>query len=121
MLAHADDTQRREGAQRLHRQDGREHGFDRAALHDRCRRRPTIEQTILDAISRPAERVVPWYEYRDDFLTEERIAAGHRFWMEHAATTRAASADRYGVAPEMLVGILGVETSFGRIARASIA
>jgi len=33
-----------------------------------------IDQTILDTMARPAERVVPWFEYRNIFLTEERIA-----------------------------------------------
>jgi membrane-bound lytic murein transglycosylase B len=76
-------------------------------------RSATIEQAILDAISKPAERVVPWYEYRAIFVNEARIAAGTRFWTEHAATIQS-TADRYGVAPEMLVAIIGVETYFGQ-------
>lgn len=88
-----------------------EHGFDRAALTaviDGAK----INQGILDAMSRPAERVVPWYEYRKIFLTEARIDAGVRFWTEHAASIDA-MAERYGVAPEMLVAIVGIETFFG--------
>jgi len=89
-----------------------EHGFDRAALTTTLRS-ATIDQAILDAISKPAERVVPWYEYRAIFVNEARIAAGTRFWTEHAATIQA-TAERYGVAPEMLVAIIGVETYFGQ-------
>ena len=63
-------------------------------------------------MSRPAERVVPWFEYRNIFLTEERIAAGVRFWTEHAETLEQI-AERYGVAPEMIVAIVGIETYFG--------
>ncbi len=63
-------------------------------------------------MARPAERVVPWFEYRNIFLTEERIAAGVRFWTEHAATLEQV-AERYGVAPEMIVAIVGIETYFG--------
>jgi len=87
------------------------HGFDRAeltALVDGA----VIDQSILDAMSRPAERVVPWFEYRKIFLTEERIAAGARFWAEHAETLEPV-AERYGVAPEMILAIVGVETYFG--------
>ena len=87
------------------------HGFDRAeltALVDAA----VIEQSILDAMARPAERVVPWFEYRNIFLTEERIAAGVRFWTEHAAALEEV-AERYGVAPEMIVSIVGIETYFG--------
>ncbi len=63
-------------------------------------------------MARPAERVVPWFEYRNIFMTEERIAAGVRFWAEHADTLEQV-AERYGVAPEMIVAIVGIETYFG--------
>jgi len=89
-----------------------EHGFDRDALNTMLRS-ATIDQSILDAIAKPAERVVPWYEYRNIFVTEARIAAGTRFWTEHAGTIQSIS-ERYGVAPEMLVAIIGVETYFGQ-------
>jgi membrane-bound lytic murein transglycosylase B len=70
------------------------------------------KQTILDAISRPAERVVPWHEYRDRFLTEKRILQGTDFWTEHGATLRRIPDPNVAAS---VVGILGVETSFGRI------
>ena len=89
-----------------------EHGFDRDALSATLRS-ATIDQSILDAIAKPAERVVPWYEYRAIFVNEARIAAGTRFWTEHAGTIQSIS-ERYGVAPEMLVAIIGVETYFGQ-------
>jgi membrane-bound lytic murein transglycosylase B len=88
-----------------------QHAFERAeieALVDSA----DINQTILDTMSRPAERVVPWFEYRKIFLTEERIAAGVRFWGEHAAELEAIAA-RYEVAPEMILAIIGIETFFG--------
>ena len=89
----------------------RQHGFDRAsltALLDEA----VIDKTILETMARPAERVQPWFEYRNIFLTEERIAAGVRFWGEHADTLNQV-ADRYGVAPEMIVAIVGIEPYFG--------
>ena len=88
-----------------------QHGFDRAALKSLLDE-AVIDQTILDTMARPAERVVPWFEYRKIFLTEERIAAGARFWGEHADTIQQV-AERYGVAPEMIVSIVGIETYFG--------
>ena len=87
------------------------HGFDRAEV-TKLIDGAAIEQTILDTMSRPAERVVPWFEYRNIFMTEERIAAGVRFWGEHAASLEQVAA-RYGVAPEMIVAIVGIETYFG--------
>lgn len=71
------------------------------------------QKSILEAMSRPAERVLPWYQYRERFLTEGRIASGVAFWSEHQALLARISRER-GVAPEYLVAILGVETSYGR-------
>jgi membrane-bound lytic murein transglycosylase B len=88
------------------------HGFDADALHG-ILSDAQIDSRVLAAISRPAERVVPWHEYRLIFVTDERIAAGVDFWREHEALI-SATAREYGVDPEMLVSILGVETYFGR-------
>ncbi len=70
------------------------------------------KQAILDAISRPAERVVPWFEYRDRFLTERRIQQGADFWVAHAQSLEGVNDS--GIAAT-ISGILGVETSYGRI------
>jgi membrane-bound lytic murein transglycosylase B len=88
-----------------------QHGFDRAEV-TKLLDGAVINKTIIETMSRPAERVVPWFEYRNIFLTEERIAAGARFWNEHADTLEQV-AERYGVAPEMIVAIVGIETFFG--------
>lgn len=72
------------------------------------------QQSILEAISRPAERTKEWHEYRAIFLTDKRIRAGAEFWHEHAAMLDRIS-DKTGVSREILVGIVGVETYFGRI------
>lgn len=69
---------------------------------------------IVELISKPAERVVPWWEYRDRFLTEDRIAMGVEFWNEHREHLERIATER-GVAPEYIVAIIGVETKFGRI------
>ena len=74
----------------------------------------TIRSDIIDAISRPAERTLEWRDYQKIFLTEKRIAAGAEFWREHDAFIRK-TADETGVAPEMLVAIIGIESFFGRI------
>jgi membrane-bound lytic murein transglycosylase B len=69
---------------------------------------------IVELISRPAERVSPWYEYRARFLNEERIVEGVRFWIAHREVLERVAAER-GVAPEYIVAIIGVETFYGRI------
>ncbi|MBE0762924.1 lytic murein transglycosylase, partial [Escherichia coli] len=42
------------------------------------------KQSILDAISRPAERVKQWKEYRPIFISDARISRGVDFWNKHA-------------------------------------
>lgn len=71
------------------------------------------KQSILDAISRPAERVKPWSEYRPIFISDARVARGVDFWRQHEATLARAEAE-YGVPAQVIVSIIGVETFFGR-------
>jgi membrane-bound lytic murein transglycosylase B len=87
-------------------------GLDAARIH-RLLADAVPQKSILEAMSRPAERVLPWYRYRERFLTERRIDTGVAFWSEHAALLARISRE-HGVAPEYLIAILGVETSYGR-------
>ena len=68
---------------------------------------------VLEAIARPAERVRTWEEYRALLVSERRIAEGVEFWKKHRRTLERAH-KKYGVAPEYVVAIIGVETSYGR-------
>ena len=89
-----------------------EHDFDReqlVVLFSDVRR----QQSVLDAISRPAERTKPWYEYRDIFVTPKRIDQGVEFWHENAEDLDRAAAE-FGVEPRIIVAIIGVETRYGR-------
>lgn len=88
-------------------------GFERTeleALFARARR----QQSILDAIARPAEKVRPWHEYRGIFLTDRRIREGRAFMQEHAPTLARAERES-GVPAELIAAIIGVETFYGRI------
>lgn len=73
-----------------------------------------IQPPIIEAMQRPAEKVKPWYEYRAIFLTDERIKEGVDFWKAHQQMLESVSS-RTGVPPEIIVGILGVETFYGKI------
>ncbi len=68
--------------------------------------------TIIEAISRPAESK-PWYQYRPIFVTADRIREGVKFWNRHEKLLARAE-KQYGVPPQIIVAIIGVETRFGR-------
>jgi membrane-bound lytic murein transglycosylase B len=54
-----------------------------------------------------------WRVYRSRFIDPVRIAAGVRFWQDNQASLARAEAE-YGVPAEIIVGIIGVETIYGR-------
>ena len=54
-----------------------------------------------------------WQAYRERFVEPRRIAAGLAFWQQHAQALLRAE-QRYGVPAELVVGIIGVETYYGR-------
>ncbi|MEC9313387.1 MAG: lytic murein transglycosylase B, partial [Pseudomonadota bacterium] len=88
-----------------------EHGFNEAEL-EKVFAEVEVKDSILKAISRPAEKSKPWYEYRDIFLTGSRIAGGVEFWQQHKEALAQAE-QKYGVPAEIIVSILGVETRYG--------
>ena len=71
------------------------------------------QTSIVKAMSRPAEKVKPWYEYRKIFISDLRTKRGVEFWQQHEATL-ARAYEQYGVDPAIIVSILGVETNYGR-------
>jgi len=72
------------------------------------------QQSIIDAISRPAEAVKPWKDYRTIFLTPQRRDGGIAFYRDNRELIEKAAAE-FQVAPSIVVAIIGVETSYGKI------
>ncbi len=54
-----------------------------------------------------------WRVYRSRFIDAVRIRAGVDFWQRNVANLARAQA-QFGVPPEIIVGIVGVETIYGR-------
>jgi membrane-bound lytic murein transglycosylase B len=75
--------------------------------------RATFRQEVLDAMAGAAERRLKWHEYRDIFLTQQRIDEGVTFLRQHHETLKRADAE-YGVPAEIITAIIGVETYYGR-------
>jgi len=66
---------------------------------------------VISAITRPYE-AKPWYKYRPIFVTEKRIKRGLQFWQENREALQRAE-EKYGVAPEFITAIIGVESFYG--------
>ncbi|MCX8256320.1 MAG: lytic murein transglycosylase [Beijerinckiaceae bacterium] len=71
-----------------------------------------INKKVLAAMKRPSERL-PWHRYRKLFVTEKSIDGGVGFLAKHRATLKRAY-DDYGVSPEIIVAIIGIESRYGR-------
>ena len=87
------------------------HGF-KAAEVESLLLGTTFRDDIIAAITRPAESKA-WHEYRPIFLKQDRIDGGVKFWRENEALLERVSR-QYGVPPEIIVAIIGVETRYGR-------
>lgn len=70
--------------------------------------------TVARLMQPPAKAFVKnWRVYRSRFIDPIRIAAGVKFWRDNQSTLARAEKE-YGVPPEIIVGIIGVETIYGR-------
>lgn len=91
------------------------HGFSRdylAGVLSRAQRKQwTLNYLAHESPSAPP-RPGSWSRYRSKFLTERHISSGANFWHRHARDLERASS-RYGVSPEHILGIMGVETIYG--------
>lgn len=72
------------------------------------------QESIIKAITRPAEKTKPWKDYRPIFMTETRISEGAKFLNAHRELLMQVSSET-GVPAEVIVAIIGVETSYGKI------
>ena len=87
------------------------HGFDTNELRILFAGTKYSEK-VLRAMSRPAESLA-WYKYRKIFLKDTRIEKGVAFWRKHEKTLIRAN-DTYGVSPQIIIAIIGVETQYGQ-------
>jgi membrane-bound lytic murein transglycosylase B len=106
-------------AERFVQDMNRKHGFDTDTLR-RVLARAEKHDWIIEAMDRPVRKSKStgpngsWNRYRAKFITPDNVDKGVIFWRQYAPVLKRAS-DRYGVPPEIIVGIMGVETRWGRI------
>ncbi|ALK29704.1 lytic murein transglycosylase B [Burkholderia plantarii] len=88
-------------------------GFDPAKLHALFASANYSATAVRLVRPAPSPSVKNWRVYQARFLDPIRINAGVKFWRANQATLQRASAE-FGVPPEVIVGIIGVETIYGR-------
>ncbi|WP_332847786.1 lytic murein transglycosylase B [Massilia sp. S19_KUP03_FR1] len=89
------------------------HGFNRAELDTLFGQARLLETAVQLVKPAPPGKPKNWQLYSSRFIEPIRINAGVRFWNENAGLLARAE-QIYGVPAEILVGIIGVETVFGR-------
>jgi membrane-bound lytic murein transglycosylase B len=87
--------------------------FDPAALHALFASASYSATAVKLVTPSPTPGIKNWRAYQARFLDPVRINAGVKFWRENQDTLQRA-ADQFGVPPEVIVGIIGVETIYGR-------
>lgn len=98
------------------------HGFDRQQLQEILSQAKRLDSVLRLMDNRaPTTSVKPpsgpngaWLRYRKKFITPDNVQNGVVFWNQYEdALNRAWQV--YGVPPEIIVGIIGVETRWGRV------
>ncbi len=105
---------RRDDAMALADELAERHGLDPAwarAQLAQARYQPAVARLIMPP---PAGTAKNWAAYRARFIEPERIKAGRAFWAAHQRWLEAAE-QRWGVPASIVVGIIGVETFYGRV------
>jgi membrane-bound lytic murein transglycosylase B len=68
---------------------------------------------IIEAMTRPAEKTLQWWEYRARLITPLRIQAGVELWLEHKELLDQVALE-YRVPPQYVVAVVGIETLYGQ-------
>lgn len=89
------------------------HGFPREELTDLFSQIRYVDSAVQLVKPAPVGKPKNMNAVRALMLEPVRINAGVRFWNEHAETLARAEQE-YGVPAEIIVGIIGIETVYGR-------
>lgn len=87
--------------------------FDPDALHALFASAAYSATVVRLVTPAPTPALKNWHAYESRFLDPVRINAGVKFWRDNQATLQRAY-EQYGVPPEIVVGIIGVETIYGK-------
>jgi membrane-bound lytic murein transglycosylase B len=75
-------------------------------------RNAQFKPNIITALNRPSTKL-PWHRFSANMVSQHRVTQGVQFWHTHQDVLAQVS-KQYGVEPEVIVAILGIETHYGR-------
>lgn len=90
------------------------HEFDEAkllSLFEKAKYSESARQLVRPA---PSDKPKNWEAYRARFVENKRVEAGIHFWNENEVNLNKAQRE-FGVPPEIIVGLIGVETIYGKM------
>jgi membrane-bound lytic murein transglycosylase B len=91
-----------------------QHGLPRETLRSQFAKVHYLDNVVRLINPPPPTKIKNWTVYRERFIEPTRVRAGAAFWKKHeAALSRAES--EFGVPAEIIIGILGVETMYGKM------
>lgn len=91
----------------------RDHGFEREALRSLFGQIQYLDSVVKLINPPPVGTVKNWSAYRARFIEPRRLNAGTKFWNRYTVELERAQQE-FGVPPEIIVGVLGVETMYGK-------
>lgn len=71
-----------------------------------------IRPKVIHHVKFPTE-LNPWYNYRQMYLTKDRIDQGVKFWNKYQAALTKAE-DTFGVPASIIVATIGIESEYGK-------
>jgi membrane-bound lytic murein transglycosylase B len=89
------------------------HGFERSEVLAMLKKARYVDLAVQLVKPPPPGKPKNWAAYRSRFIEPVRIRAGMAFWNSYEGVLAKAE-QQYGVPAEIIVGILGVETIYGR-------
>ena len=94
-------------------QMGEQHGFNQDELNTLFSQAHYVEKVVKLINPGPSGKSKNWSAYKSRFVEPLRIRSGLLFWEKYETELRRAQSE-FGVPPEIIVSILGVETIYGR-------
>jgi membrane-bound lytic murein transglycosylase B len=89
-------------------------GFDRKELDTLMAQVRYVDATVQLVKPAPPGKPKNWNAYRALTIESTRVDGGVKFWKDNAEALNRAEA-LYGIPAEIIVGIIGVETVYGRV------